>query len=98
MRKLAFIAVATATIASDVAAQRSTVSVDVGGASIRYADSVTTSVMSLTPAFRARWDRATISAIGSYSSLANSAWSVDGSMDASVYSPSVHGFVGELSS
>jgi hypothetical protein len=97
MRRVAFLALATATIASDVAAQRTTASVDVGGASIRYADSVTTSVMSLTPAFHARWDRATISAIGSYSSLANSAWSVDGSMDASLYSRPLHGFVGELS-
>ena len=62
MRRLAVMALATATVASNVVAQRTTTSVDVGGASIRYADSVNTSVMSLTPAFRARWDRASLSA------------------------------------
>ena len=84
-------------LARDVVAQRTTTSIDIGGASIRYADSVNTSVVSITPAFRARWDRATVSAVGSYSALTNSEWSVDGSMDASLYSRSVHGFVGELS-
>jgi hypothetical protein len=97
MRRLAVIALATATVANNVVAQRTTTSVDVGGASIRYADSVNTSVMSLTPAFRARWDRASLSAVGSYSSLTNSEWSLDGSMDGSLYSSPVHGFVGELS-
>jgi hypothetical protein len=97
MRRSMIVALATAVTASGAAAQRTTTSVDVGGASIRYGDSVSTSVMSLTPAFHARWDRATLSAAGSYASLANSAWSVDGSVDASLYSRSVRGFVGEVS-
>ena len=87
---------ASATLAEPVAAQRTTTSIDVGGASIRYADSVTTSVVSLSPAFHARWDRGTISAVGSFSSLANNTRSLDGSMDASLYTRSAHGFVGEL--
>ena len=97
MRRRTLLALATVAIAPNAMAQRTTTSVDVGGASIRYGDSVSTSVMSITPAFRARWDRASVSAIGSYSSLASSAWSIDGSMDASLYSPPAHGFVGELS-
>jgi hypothetical protein len=97
MRWCIVIAIATAAIASDAVAQRTTTSVDLGGANVRYGDSVTTSVMSVTPAFHARWDRATLSAVGSYSALTNDAWSMDGSVDASLYSRSAHGFVGELS-
>ena len=91
------VALAAATIASDAVAQRTTASIDIAGASLWYGDTVSTTAMSLSPAIYARWDRATLSGVGSYSSLTNSAWSVDGSVDASLYSRPVHGFVGELS-
>ena len=97
MRWSMIAALAAATIASDAVAQRTTASVDIAGASLWYGDTVSTTAMSLSPAIYARWDRATLSGVASYSSLTNGAWSLDGSLDASLYSRSVHGFVGELS-
>jgi len=97
MRRVVVVLLASASIADGATAQRTTTSLDVGGASIRYGDSVSTSVMSLTPAFNARWDRATFAAVGSYSSLASGGRSFDGNVDGSLYSRAFHGLVGEAS-
>lgn len=77
-------------------AQRIAASVDLQDTRLRYADTVKATAAGITPSVRADWDLATISAYGTYARLAN-AWSADGSAEASLFTPTRHGWSGELS-
>ena len=77
-------------------AQRVSSSVDIGGSSMRYADSISSSGPSLSPSISVNWERASASAAGTYSHF-NSGWSSQGVVDGSVFTRSAGLFVGELS-
>jgi hypothetical protein len=63
--------------------QRADVSVDVGTATMRYADSIHARSASISPQLRVSGDRAALTAVGSLSQLDGS-WSNSGRLDASV--------------
>ena len=79
-----------------VAAQRVTPSLEVGAATMRFADSVAASAGSFTPGLTASWARARLTAIGTYTQLANSGWSTQGLVDVSLFTPTAHLVSGEL--
>ena len=75
--------------------QRVTSSLDIGGAAMRYADSLTANGGSLSPALAVEWPRATLGGAATFSHFA-SGWSSQGAMNASVFSQPAGLFVGEL--
>ena len=78
-----------------VGAQRVSASVDLDGSRLRYADTVDANATGITPSLRIDWNRATLSAYGTYAQLA-SAWSADGSSSLSLFTPNKRGWYGEL--
>ena len=76
-------------------AQRVTSSLDIGGAAMRYADSLTANGGSLSPALAVEWPRATLGGAATFSHFA-SGWSSQGAANASVFSPAAGLFVAEL--
>jgi len=76
-------------------AQRVSSSVDIGGAAMRYADSLTANGGSLTPALALEWPRATIGGAATFSHFA-SGWSSQGAVNASLFSHSAGLFVAEF--
>lgn len=84
-------------IASDRAtAQRVSSAIDVGAASMRYADSVNAVAVSASPALRVNWSRATLGASGMYAQLGSGRWSTQGLLGASAFTPTVYRLSGEL--
>ena len=77
------------------AAQRVTSTVDVGGAGIRYADSVSTSAATVGPTIRLDWARATLTGSGTASQLGVGGWSTQGRVDGSLFTPAAGPLVGE---
>lgn len=77
-------------------AQRVVTSVDVGGAQVRYADSLAMATASVSPAIQLRGDRATLGAAGSVSQLPGG-WSTQGMLHASLFTAPAGLLVGELS-
>jgi hypothetical protein len=77
-------------------AQRVETSVDVGGASLRYADTLSTGAATVTPHIVADWGSTLLDASGTYSQFTASGWSMQGSVGASRFTPTVHGLFGEL--
>ena len=82
--------------AAPAAAQQVTSTLDVGGASLRYADSVSATAATVSPAVRADWARATLTATGTASKFGAGDWSTQGALDASVFTPAAGALVGEL--
>lgn len=78
-----------------VTAQRIVSSLDAQGNRLRYADTLDAAAIGLTPSLRLEWNNATLSASGTYAQLAH-AWSADGSLDASVFTPSTGPLSAEL--
>jgi hypothetical protein len=78
------------------AAQQVTSTLDVGGASLRYADSVSAAAAVVSPSVRVDWTRATLAASGTASKLGLGDWSTQGALDASVFTPAAGALVGEL--
>jgi hypothetical protein len=76
-------------------AQRVTSSLDIGGAAMRYADSLTANGGSLSTALAIEWPRATLGGAATFSHFA-SGWSSQGAMNASVFSHPAGLFVAEL--
>ena len=76
-------------------AQRVVSSLDVQETQLRYADSLNATATGLTPSFRAGWDNAIVSASGTFAQLAR-AWSANGSVGASAFTPAVGAFSAEL--
>jgi hypothetical protein len=77
-------------------AQRVVTSLDLGGSHVRYGDSVAASAATLSPAARVEWDHATLGADGSLSQFSGG-WSTQGFLSASLYTPTLGAFLGELS-
>lgn len=84
---LAIWLVAACAIPGPVTAQRVVSTLDVQGIRLRYADTVDATATGLSPTLRIDWDRAVVRASGTYAKFAQ-AWSTDGSLDASVFTPS----------
>lgn len=76
-------------------AQRVTSSLDIGGAAMRYADSLTANGGSVSPAIAVEWPRATMGGAATFSHFP-SGWSSQGAMNASVFSHAAGFLVGEL--
>lgn len=87
--------VATIFAPSVLRAQRALPTLDIGGTSVRYADSVSSSAFTLAPAVRLDWTNATVGLAGSLSQLDGSL-STQGLATASFYSPAAGPLVGEL--
>jgi hypothetical protein len=77
-------------------AQQVTSTLDVGGASLRYADSVSATAAIVSPFVRVDWARATLAASGTASKLGIGDWSTQGALDASVFTPAAGALVGEV--
>jgi hypothetical protein len=77
-------------------AQKVESTVDVGGAALRYADTLTTSAAMITPHLLADWDSEFIEVSGTYSHFTSGGWSTQGFLSASRFIPINHGFFGEV--
>lgn len=77
-------------------AQRVESSLDVGGAALRYADTLTTGAATVTPHVVADWGSAYVDVSGTYSQFTAGGWSTQGSLSVSRFIPSSRGFLGEL--
>lgn len=82
-------------LAAPASAQRVSSAVDLQETRLRYADTVDANATGITPSVRLDWNLASISAYATYAHLAN-AWSADGTAAASVFTPTRHGWSGEL--
>jgi len=87
---------ALATRAHAAQAQRVSSTLDLGGASIRYAGALTATAAVATPAFGVLWPRASLGTSASFSRFSSGGVSTQGSFTASGYTPSVGPFTGEL--
>ena len=74
---------------TSVAAAQPSFTLDVGGARIRYADSLSTNAFALTPDLRLQSDRASLRAAGTLSRLGGIGWTGQGQLDGSLSSPSL---------
>ena len=77
-------------------AQRLESSVDVGGAALRYADSLSTGAAAITPHLFADWNSGFVDATGTYSQFTAGGWSAQGTLAASRFVFAPRGFVAEL--
>ena len=77
-------------------AQRVESALDVGGAALRYADTLNTGAATITPHVVADWGSAFIDASGTYSRFTSGGWSTQGTFSASRFIPTDHGFFGEV--
>jgi hypothetical protein len=75
--------------------QRVSSSLDIGGAAMRYADSLTANGGSLSPALAVEWPRATLGGAATFSHFA-SGWSSQGALNASGFSHAAGLFVAEF--
>ena len=76
-------------------AQRVSSSLDIGGAAMRYADSLSANGGSLSPALAIEWPRGTLGGAATFSHFP-SGWSSQAAMNASVFSRTAGLLVGEL--
>lgn len=77
-------------------AQKVESTLDVGGAALRYADTLTTGAATITPHLVADWGSVFIDASGTYSQFTSGGWSTQGSLSASRFIPINGGFFGEV--
>jgi hypothetical protein len=77
-------------------AQRVESSLDVGGALLRYADTLTTGAATVTPHLVADWGSTYVDLYGTYSQFTSGGWSTQGSLSASRFIPASRGFLGEI--
>lgn len=76
-------------------AQRVSSSIDIGGSSMRYADTISTNGPSLSPSIWVDWPRSSLAASGTYSHFSGG-WSSQGAVSGSTFTPSAGWLVGEL--
>jgi hypothetical protein len=76
--------------------QRAVPTIEIGGSFVRYADSVSSSAATLSPALRLDADRFTLGAAGTFSQSA-AGWFTQGALQSSLFTPAAGSFVGELS-
>lgn len=83
-------------IATGVPAQEAAVTLDAGAAGVRYADSLDVTVATLSPALTLAWPAATLAAAGTYAQGGQGAWSLQGELAGSAFTPAVGRWRGEL--
>lgn len=83
-------------VARTVHAQRVEGSLDVGGAALRYADTLSTGAAILTPHVTADWASDLLDASGTYSQFTSGGWSTQGLFSASHFMPTSRGLLGEV--
>jgi hypothetical protein len=91
-------AAAFAAAASDAGAQRIASSLDAGGTSLRYADTLSATGAVLSPALTVTWPRATIAGTASFAQLSSGGLSSQGALAGSIFTPSAGPFAGEFAS
>ena len=72
-------------------------SVELGGVALRYADTMSTAAVTVTPRLTADWNSASVEAFGTYSQFTTGGWATQGILSASQFVPVRHGLFGELS-
>jgi len=77
-------------------AQRLERSIDLGGAALRYADTLNTGAATITPHALVDWGSGFVDASGTYSQFTSGGWSMQGFLSASRFIPTSHGFLGEV--
>jgi hypothetical protein len=82
-------------VPAEAAAQRVASSLDAQSTRLRYSDTLYATAVGLTPSLDIGWDNASLNASGTYAQLAH-AWSADGFLGASVFSPLIRAFSAEL--
>jgi hypothetical protein len=85
--RLALLAVLCAVLPSRVGAQGLTTSLDVGAATVRYADSIDVVAAMVGPSIRYESARATLSASGTYSRSGPNIWTTQGALAGSLFTP-----------
>ena len=83
-------------VARTANAQRVEGSLDLGGAALRYADTLSTGAANITPHVTASWPSAFLDAAGTYSQFTSGGWSTQGSLSASRFIPTNFGLLGEV--
>lgn len=83
-------------LATNADAQRSGASIDVGGLSMRYADSIDATAIALTPAFWAESSRTSVALSGTLSQFTSGIWSAQGGGNASLFTQRVGPLLGEI--
>lgn len=71
-------------------------SLDVGGAALRYADTLSTRAATVTPHMLADWGSGIVEASGTYSMFSSGGGSSQGTLSASRFFPTAHRFFAEL--
>lgn len=69
---------------------------DIGGAALRYADTLTTGAATITPHVLADWSSTLLEASGTFSQFTAGGWSAQGLLSASRFTPANHGVFGEV--
>lgn len=82
--------------ASTSAAQRIRSSLDVGAASLRYADSLSLSALTVTPDLHVDWERAIAELTATFSRFGGGGWSTQGAASGSLFTTARRGLLGEL--
>ena len=67
-----------------------------GGAALRYADTLSTVAATITPHALVDWGSAFAEATGTYSQFTSGGWSTQGTVSASRFVPTSRGFLGEI--
>lgn len=67
-----------------------------GGAALRYADTLSTGAATITPRALVDWGSALAEATGTYSQFTSGGWSMQGTVSASRFVPTSRGFLGEI--
>jgi hypothetical protein len=93
---MAGVSFGNAASAQQAGAPQPRASVDFGALNMRYADSVKSNAIALTPAFWIESSSTSLSATGNISRFSAGGWSLQGNADGSVFSPRKSFFVGEL--
>lgn len=89
-------AVSVVAVTSRAGAQRIVSTIDVGGASVRYADTLSSAAYMLSPGIQLDFDHATFGAAGSYSQIGSGSWMTQGLIGGSLYTPAAGPLLLEL--
>lgn len=97
MSRITVLAIAAAlSVANSAFAQRSGASIDVSGLNMRYADSINTNAVAVTPSVWTESNLTSASANGTLSSYTTGGWSAQGNADASFFTKPVGRLFGEF--
>ena len=94
-RAAARLAVVSLILPAWAGGQRVSSSVDIGGSTMRYADSISSNGPSLSPSIWLDWARTSLAAAGTYSNFSGG-WSSQGALSGSVFTPSAGLMVAEF--